>query len=135
MTEPMNDGKTNDPRPVNVSLRYKTKDILAFPAAYFKHFDEIDQLDRTGIVKSRTRERARGANRGAYLYTIAFDDPSTVIDRVRAHGDEGADAMASVIQLVEEGSEYSISDIKPLQVATVWDFGCLESKKPWFCRI
>ncbi len=111
----MNDTVTNDPRLIGGTWRYKTRDALSFPAAYFKNFDELDERDRTGIVKSRTRERARGANRGAYLYKIHFDDPSMVIERIRAHGDKGVDAMASIIQLAGEGAGYDISDIKPHQ--------------------
>ncbi len=110
---PMNDAKTNDPRPTGMSWRYKNKDALSFPAAYFESLDELDERDRTGTVVSRTRERARGANRGAYLYKIRFDDPSIVIERIRAHGDKGVDAMASIIQLAGEGSEMDISDTKP----------------------
>ncbi len=112
---PMNDAKTNDPRPTGMSWRYKNKDALSFPTAYFESLDELDERDRTGTIVSRTRERARGANRGAYLYKIRFDNPSIIIKRIRAHGDKGVDAMVSIIQLAGEGAGYDISDIKPHQ--------------------
>ncbi len=63
--EPINDIATNDPRPTGMSWRYENKDAMAFPAAYFKSIDELYERDRTGTIVSRTRERARGANRGA----------------------------------------------------------------------
>ena len=49
------------------------------------------------------------------MYKIHFDDPSIVIERIRAHGDKGVDAMASIIQLAGEGADLKISDIKPPQ--------------------
>ena len=52
---------------------------------------------------------------GAYLYKIHFDDPSIVIERIRAHGDKGVDAMASIIRLAGEGVKFQFLEIEPHQ--------------------
>jgi len=47
--------------------------------------------DRTGVIFGRTRQRPRARQKGAFLYTVVFDDPSTKVPRLPAHGDDGID--------------------------------------------
>ena len=108
----MNDITTNDPRPAKQGeWRYKTGDTLRFGKEFFATgrigaFDARRlRRERLGTVKARTRERARGANRGAFLYTIAFEDPVTVVSRLPAHAEGGIDndEHVELIDLSGEG--------------------------------
>ena len=92
--DPLNNASSNDPRPPAAgSWRYKVRDVLLFKRPYFNSAPgslgglENDQKERTGKVHARTRERTRGANRGAFLYTVDFDDPPTKVARLFAHAD------------------------------------------------
>ena len=50
--------------------------------------------NRTGIIRTRTRERPRGANRGQYLYTALFNDPATTVPRLPLDNDVDATFLA-----------------------------------------
>ena len=50
--------------------------------------------DRAGIIRTRTRERPRGANRGQYLYTVLFSDPATNVRRLPLDNDADAPFLA-----------------------------------------
>ena len=74
---------------------------------------------------------------------LRFDNPSVVIDQVRAHGDQGVDATASIIKFVGDGAEYLISDIEPFQDSQVLrlsaglraittGFAVLQNKAIWY---
>ena len=47
--------------------------------------------DRTGVVLKCTREHPTRVRKGAFLYTILFDDPPTELERMPARGDDGID--------------------------------------------
>lgn len=96
------DGAVVHPRPpVNGTWRYKVGDILLFKENFFvaqpgglnglEH--RTMRRDRTGIIRARTRERARGANRGQYLYTVLFNDPATVVQRLPLDNDDDAEFL------------------------------------------
>ena len=57
---------------------------------------EAPQLrrDRTGIIRTRTRERPGGANRGQYLYKVLFNDPAKVVPRLPLDNDVDATFLA-----------------------------------------
>ena len=50
--------------------------------------------DRSGIIRARTRERPRGANRGQFLYTVLFSDPATTVARLPLDNDGDATYLA-----------------------------------------
>ena len=47
--------------------------------------------DRTGVVLKCTREHPNRVRKGAFLYTILFDDPSKKVGRLPARGADGID--------------------------------------------
>ena len=48
--------------------------------------------DRTGVVLKCTREHPNRVRRkGAFIYTILFDDPPTKVERLPARGADGID--------------------------------------------
>ncbi len=106
-----NNLESNDPRPPSNTWRYTTRDVLTFGTDFFTAEPgelgglESDRRERTGVIKKRERERPRGKNRGAFLYTVAFEDPSTVVDGIMAHGADGMDASrdVSLVTLACEG--------------------------------
>ena len=88
-----------DPRPlVPGTWRYKIGDSLLFTAAFFNaQLGGLNGLehqtmrrDRTGIIRTRIRERPRGANRGQYLYTVLFNDSATIVPRLPLDNDVDA---------------------------------------------
>ena len=92
-----------DPRPlVNGTWRYRVGDILLFTAAFFNAqpggLNGLEappmRRDRSGIIRARTRERARGANRGQFLYTVLFSDPATTVARLPLDNDGDATYLA-----------------------------------------
>ena len=96
-------GATVSPRPpVNGTWRYKVGDILLFKQNFFVAQPgglnglEAPRMrrDRTGIIRSRTRERPRGANRGQYLYTVLFNDPNTTVARLPLNNDDDVEFLA-----------------------------------------
>jgi hypothetical protein len=97
------DGATVSPRPpVNGTWRYRVGDILLFTAAFFNAqpggLNGLEappmRRDRTGIIRTRTRERARGANRGQYLYSVLFNDPAITVPRLPLDNDDDATFLA-----------------------------------------
>ena len=96
--QPNNAAAVHPRPPVGGTWRYRVGDILLFKANFFvaqpgglnglEH--PTMRRDRTGIIRSRTRERARGANRGAYLYTVLFDDPAIEVRRLPLDDDDDA---------------------------------------------
>ena len=46
---------------------------------------------RTGVVLKCTREHPNRVRKGAFLYTILFDDPSRKVERLPARGADGID--------------------------------------------
>ena len=92
-----------DPRPlVNGTWRYRVGDILLFTAAFFNAqpggLNGLEappmRRDRSGIIRARTRERPRGANRGQFLYTVLFSDPATTVARLPLDNDGDATYLA-----------------------------------------
>ena len=47
--------------------------------------------DRTGVVLKCTREHPSRVRKGAFLYTILFDDPPRKVERLPARGADGID--------------------------------------------
>ena len=101
-TQPVN-AIAVDPRPLKPGdWRYRVGDILLFTAAFFNAqpggLNGLEappmRRDRTGIIRTRTRERARGANRGQYLYTVLFNDPATTVPRLPLDNDVDATFLA-----------------------------------------
>ena len=98
------DACTCDPRPLvnQATWRYRVGDILLFTAAFFNAqpggLNGLEappmRRDRTGIIRTRTRERARGANRGQYLYSVLFNDPATTVPRLPLDNDVDATFLA-----------------------------------------
>jgi hypothetical protein len=93
-----------DPRPLKPGdWRYSVGDILLFTAAFFNAqpggLNGLEappmRRDRTGIIRIRTRERARGANRGQYLYTVLFNDPARTVPRLPLDNDADATFLAA----------------------------------------
>ena len=75
-------------------------DVLFFKKKYFEEDTpgaagglEAPALrrDRTGVVLKCTREHPNRVWKGAFLYTILFDDPSKKVERLPARGAEGID--------------------------------------------
>ena len=97
------DAATAHPRPpVRGNWRYKKGDVMMFRKPFF--MEDYDgavvggleapamlRRDRTGVIFGRTRQRPRARQKGAFLYTVVFDDPSTKVPRLPAHGDDGID--------------------------------------------
>ena len=92
-----------DPRPlVPGDWRFKVGDVLLFRRDFINAQPgglnglEAPQMrrDRSGIIRTRTRERPRGANRGQYLYTVLFNDPATVVPRLPLDNDVDATFLA-----------------------------------------
>jgi hypothetical protein len=111
---PINDVGTNDPRPPRANdYRYRVGDALRFKAEFFLAGPrgiaglrtKALRVERVGVVKARTRERARGANRGKRFYTIAFETPSLTVPLLPAAGEGGVDTHDAVdlVDLVGEG--------------------------------
>ena len=107
------DDDDDDEQPVNAiaadsrplvpgTWRYSVGDILLFTAAFFNAqpggLNGLEhrtmRRDRTGIIRTRTRERPRGANRGQYLYTVLFNDPATIVPRLPLDNDADATFLA-----------------------------------------
>ena len=93
-----------DPRPLKAGdWRYRVGDILLFTTAFFNAqpggLNGLEappmRRDRTGIIRTRTRERARGANRGQYLYSVLFNDPVTTVPRLPLDNDADATFLAA----------------------------------------
>ena len=49
------------------------------------------QRDRTGVIAKRTRLRPNAVNKGAFMYTVQFDDPVRTVPGLPARGDDGID--------------------------------------------
>ena len=50
------------------------------------------QRNRTGVIAKRTRLRPNAAvNKGAFMYTVQFDDPVRTVPGLPAHGIGGID--------------------------------------------
>ena len=85
------------PRPEKRSgRRYRVNDVLFFKTDYFVGAVgglEAPALrrDRTGVVLKCTREHPNRARKGAFLYTVLFDDPPTEVERLPARGADGID--------------------------------------------
>ena len=101
-TQPVN-AIADDPRPlVPATWRYRVGDILLYTAAFFNAqpggLNGLEappmRRDRTGIIRTRTRERPRGTNRGQYLYTVLFNDPATTVPRLPLDNDADATFLA-----------------------------------------
>ena len=80
-------------------------DVLLFGKKYFEEDTagavgglEAPALrrDRTGVVLKCAREHPGRARKGAFLYTILFDDPATKVERLPARGADGIDTDESV---------------------------------------
>ena len=92
-----------DPRPLKPGdWRFKVGDVLLFRRDFFNAqpggLNGLEappmRRDRTGIIRTRTRERARGANRGQYLYSVLFNDPATTVPRLPLDNDVDATFLA-----------------------------------------
>jgi len=92
-----------DPRPLKPGdWRFKVGDVLLFRRDFFNAqpggLNGLEappmRRDRTGIIRTRTRERARGANRGQYLYGVLFNDPATTVPRLPLDNDADATFIA-----------------------------------------
>ena len=100
------DAATAHPRPpIRGNWRYKKGDVLMFRKPYFMEDDDgavggleapALRRDRTGVILQRTRLRPRARQKGAFLYTVLFDDPSTKVPSLPAHGDDGIDEDENV---------------------------------------
>ena len=75
-------------------------DVLFFKKKYFEEDApgavgglEAPALrrDRTGVVLKCSREHPNRTRKGAFLYTILFDDPPREVPRLPARGDDGID--------------------------------------------
>lgn len=101
-----NNAVSAHPRPeVKSGHRYKVNDVLLFGKKYFEEDTagavgglEAPALrrDRTGVVLKCAREHPGRARKGAFLYTILFDDPATTVERLPARGADGIDTDESV---------------------------------------
>ena len=47
------------------------------------------QRDRTGVIAKRTRLRPNSVNKGAFMYTVQFDDPVRTVPGLPAHEIDG----------------------------------------------
>ena len=92
-----------DPRPLKPGdWRFRVGDVLLFKEHFFNAqpggLNGLEappmRRDRTGIIRTRTRERPRGANRGQYLYTVLFNDPATTVPRLPLDNDVDATFLA-----------------------------------------
>ena len=98
-----------DPRPLKPGdWRFKVGDVLLFRRDFFNaqpgglNGPEAPQMrrGRSGIIRTRTRERPRGANRGQYLYTVLFNDPATTVPRLPLDNDVDATFLAETYKSV-----------------------------------
>ena len=82
--------------------RFRVGDVLLFRKYFFNAqpggLNGLEhrnmRRDRTGLIRSRTRERPQGANRGQYLYTVLFSDPATTVPRLPLDNDDDAAFIA-----------------------------------------
>ena len=140
--EPLNDASTNDPRPpVANGHRYRANDVLLFRKEYFDAEEgglgglesPMLQRERNGTIIKLTRERPRGKNKGAFLYTVKFYDPITTVGRLPAHGpddDPGIDNDHKNVQFMRElsgaGTKRKRNDDKIIHTLSISEYSIAE---------
>ena len=98
------------PRPEKRSgHRYRVNDVLFFKKNYFVGAVgglEAPALrrDRTGVVLKCTREHPNRVRKGAFLYTILFDDPPTTVERLPARGADGIDPDDENVEFLNDAA-------------------------------
>ena len=62
------------------------------------------QRDRTGVIVKQTRLRPNASNKGAFMYTVQFDDPVRTVPGLPARGVDGID-LGDDVQFLNGAAE------------------------------
>ena len=86
-----------------------TRDVLFLKKNYFVGAAgglEAPALrrDRTGVVLKCTREHPNRVRKGAFLYTILFDDPPAKVERLPARGADGIDQDDENVEFLNDAA-------------------------------